>query len=173
MYYIHTLNIVHFPPQTLSYTDFAPLEIFSTWNPGCLFPIHHIVLISNITWKVWVFCNSATHQMAPLLPRMHYFMSKAAKKLQPTSYSHLHTSLSCYYVCKYVWQQNSGHLWLYYTSDNRFPTKVASFWNTKRGMAYKLLSRMVSSQIHCTLHVHLGYMDKILHTDDLYTVFIR
>ena len=35
----------------------------------------------------------------------------ATYKLQP-----IQTSLSCYLVCKYEWQQNSGHLRLYYNT---------------------------------------------------------
>ena len=81
-----------------------------------LFPISHFECISSITWKPQGVCNSSTHQTTPLLLRMICFMLKVAKQLQPTSYGPVQTSLSCYFVCKYEWQQDSGCLWLYYNT---------------------------------------------------------
>ena len=81
-----------------------------------LFLICHFVCISSVTQKPRVACDSITHQMTPLLLRMLCLMLKAAKQLQPTSYSPVQTSLSCYFVHKYEWQQKSGCLQLYYNT---------------------------------------------------------
>ena len=96
-----------------------------------LFPIHHFVHTSSITRKPWGACNSTTDQATSLLLRMVCSILKVAKQLQPTSYSTVQTLLSSYFVHKYKWQQNLEHLRLYYTSNNRFPNKVASFRSIK------------------------------------------
>ena len=75
----------------------------------------------SITRKPRGACNSATHQTTPLLPKMLWFMLKAANQLQPARYGPVQTSLSCYFVHMYEWQQNWGRL-----SNNCCPTKVAS-----------------------------------------------
>ena len=105
--------------------SFSGLELYASYDwrataPNMhhgLFSICHFVCISS-TYTLWDACNSTTHQKIPLLLRMLLFMLKAAKQLQPTctSYDPVQTSLSCYFLHKYKWQQNSGCLRLYYNA---------------------------------------------------------
>ena len=140
-------NVLHMK-QMLYYrrSCFSGLEMHVTYHSQAMVPntqhslflIHHFVLISFITRKSWGTCNSTTPLMNPLLLRMHCFRLKAAKQLQTTSCGPIKTLLSCYLVRKYEWQQNSGCLRLYYTSNNHIPSKVASFRSIKWGASYKL-----------------------------------
>ena len=103
--------------------SFSGLELYASYDlwattpnmPHGLFSTHHFVCISSITWKPWDACNSTTHQMNPLLPRIPCFMVKAMKQLQPISYGPVQTLLSCTFVHKHEWQ-NSGLLWLYHNT---------------------------------------------------------
>ena len=44
------------------------------------------------------------------------FYVKSSKAVATYKLRPVQTSLSCYFVCKYEWQQNSGRLWLYYNT---------------------------------------------------------
>ena len=92
------------------------LEIFLFWFTArcglCLasYSLKHVsqslsdmpfLLISSVTPKLQGTCNSTTHHMTALLPRMLSFMLKVAKQLQPSSYGPVQTSLSSYFVYKY------------------------------------------------------------------------
>ena len=143
--------------QRSSFSGLGPHTSYDWWAMApsthhSPFPICHFVHISSITQKPRGACNSTTHQTTPLLPKMLCFMLKIAKQLQPTSYSPIQTSLFSYFVRKYKWQQNLGCLQLYYTSNNHFPMKVASFRSTKWSTTYEL----PSSCYHDIFALHVG-----------------
>ena len=115
-----------------------------------LFSICHFVHTTSITRKPQGACNSTTHQTTPLLQRMLCLMLKAAKLAVATYKLRSRANIAVLLYCAQVRMTTNlrAPTTVLKYSNNRFPTKVASFRNTNRGTTYELLS----SEYHGIFH---------------------